>query len=423
MINNLSLDAVRKSIFHNEMLMPLYDSYCFSKIPDTITSLFAGDVRGLPRDCLPKNTQDIKNVVLLFVDALGWNILHKTLEHPDSKALKNLIDGGVLSKITSMFPATTAAHATTLYTGLTPGLSGIFEWYQYASGVGRAIRPLQACVASSHQPGQLLTLGYPVESYCQPSTYFESLKQHGVESLCYFAPYIANSPVNSVLCHGAERRSFKTIASGLKEVSTLIDSDDQRRYISFYFDGVDHLAHVNGPYAEATIKVALKFWRAFEENLLPALEHSKNTMLLVIADHGQTTVDPEKLIKLESYCPQLIAMQRNDVTGEAVYPGGSLRDLFLYLRPECVAEGIGLARELFADVADVFSATELMDRGLFGPVTDRLRANMGDLVILPKAPTPIFWSGPDDRFVKGYKGHHGGLNREEAETIFIATRF
>jgi predicted AlkP superfamily pyrophosphatase or phosphodiesterase len=360
--------------------------------------------------------------VILFVDALGWNILQKALEHKDARALRGLIDEGVLSKITSMFPSTTSAHVPAFHTGLTPGETGVFEWFQYAAGIGRSIRPLQACYAPSRNLGELAKK-FDLSTYCPTSTYFDELSSIGVKSYCYYASHIADGAANQLMCKGAEIVEFDSIAGGLADVATLLKSTEDKQYIFFYFDGVDHLAHVHGPYAEPTIKVAAKFWKAFNDQLLPTLQDTPDTLLLVTADHGQIEVDPTQTIKLESIIPEVLEMQRLGDDNQAIFPGGSPRDLFLYLEPEKIQEALAICKDRLDNVADVYLAEDLMNAGLFGPVTDKLRANMGDIVILPYAPCPIFWAGPNDMYLRGYRGQHGGLNREEAETIMIARCF
>lgn len=423
MLNKNSIAAVAASTFKGDLLRPLYGSYCFSEIPGTAMRALGGESkRGLPADCLPSMPRKAQKVVTLFVDALGWNILQKTLEVKDAKPLQDLIDEGVLSKLTSMFPSTTSAHVPAFHTGLTPGETGVFEWFQYAAGVGQSIRPLQACYAASRSQGELAKK-FNLSVYCPTSSYFDELSSIGVKSYCYYAAHIADGEANKLMCKGAEIVKFDSISSGLSSVAELLKSTSDKQYVFFYFDGVDHLAHVNGPYADATIKVAAKFWRAFKENLLPTLLKSPDTLLLITADHGQIEVDPTQTIKLETIIPEVLEMQRSGVDGHAIYPGGSPRDLFIYIEPGKIDTAFALCKERLGDVADVLRADELVNAGFFGPVSEKLRANMGDIVVLPHAPTPIFWGGPNDMYLRGYRGQHGGLAREEAETMVVARWF
>ena len=45
-----------------------------------------------------------------------------------------LLTGGSVTRLTSQFPSTTAAHVTALYTGVPAGQHGVFEWQYWPPG-------------------------------------------------------------------------------------------------------------------------------------------------------------------------------------------------------------------------------------------------------------------------------------------------
>ena len=72
MINADSLNAVNASKFNDHFAKPLYDSYCFSQIPQTIYHLLTGDEQpGLPTSVLGDLPHRFDKVILMFVDAFG----------------------------------------------------------------------------------------------------------------------------------------------------------------------------------------------------------------------------------------------------------------------------------------------------------------------------------------------------------------
>jgi predicted AlkP superfamily pyrophosphatase or phosphodiesterase len=91
---------------------PRYDSAGFASLPTRIG------------DFLSSNQYDA--VVLFLIDAFGWRFFEK---FQDSPFLKRVTQVGSVTKITSQFPSTTAAHITTIHTGMPVGEHGIFEWY------------------------------------------------------------------------------------------------------------------------------------------------------------------------------------------------------------------------------------------------------------------------------------------------------
>src|SRR3990167_11096856 len=140
MLNTHSQKAVDSSTFSSQFIKPLYGSYCFSRIPGTVEHLLTKQkTKHLPLDTLPKHGTTQK-VLFLFIDSFGW----KWWDQYKNKYpfLKRFLEKGVVSKLTSQFPSTTAAHVTTIHSGLEPGQSGIYEWFYYEPLVGRIIAPL-----------------------------------------------------------------------------------------------------------------------------------------------------------------------------------------------------------------------------------------------------------------------------------------
>ena len=76
MINRKSLEVVERALFGSEFLKPLYESYCFANIPETISSLFdKGKKRGLPKDVLLDPASSYDTVIMFLIDGFGWCFL------------------------------------------------------------------------------------------------------------------------------------------------------------------------------------------------------------------------------------------------------------------------------------------------------------------------------------------------------------
>src|SRR5437879_2882054 len=79
MLNTTSLNAVSSSTFSQQSVKPLYDSYCFSNIPQTIEFLLTGEGQSaLPLDVFGDLPTRYDRVILFFVDAFGWRFLSAT---------------------------------------------------------------------------------------------------------------------------------------------------------------------------------------------------------------------------------------------------------------------------------------------------------------------------------------------------------
>ena len=141
MLNTNSLHAVNGAKYSQRFIRPLYDSYCFSALPQAVEFLLTGEGKcALPGDCFGSLPTNYDKVILLFVDGFGWQFFQQFAEkYP---FLKTFLKHGVVSQMTSQFPSTTAAHVTCLHTGLPVGQSGVYEWNYYEPLVDDIITPL-----------------------------------------------------------------------------------------------------------------------------------------------------------------------------------------------------------------------------------------------------------------------------------------
>ena len=86
------------------------------------------------------------------------------------------------------------------------------------------------------------------------------------------------------------------------------------------------------------------------------------------------------------------------------------------MREGALDDAVGLLSGLFGEDAWVVPTAALAAAGVFGPrVSQRFRERLGDLVVLPRAGVEAWWREPG-RFEQTLRGHHGGLEPEEAET-------
>ncbi|MBO0796587.1 MAG: alkaline phosphatase family protein, partial [Ktedonobacteraceae bacterium] len=111
MLNTASLSAVRGARFSQRFVRPCYDSYCFSNFPATIEFLLTGEGQStLPADVFGDFPTRYDKVIFLFVDGFGWKFFERYAD--GLPLLKHMKEQGVVSKLTSQFPSTTAAHVT-----------------------------------------------------------------------------------------------------------------------------------------------------------------------------------------------------------------------------------------------------------------------------------------------------------------------
>src|SRR5215472_9982648 len=109
MLNSSSLNAVNGAKFSQRFVKPLYDSYCFAALPQTIEFLLTGEgYISLPHDTFGSLPISYNKVILVFFDAFGWRFFERYAEKYE--LLQMILKHGIVSKMTSQFPSTTAAH-------------------------------------------------------------------------------------------------------------------------------------------------------------------------------------------------------------------------------------------------------------------------------------------------------------------------
>src|SRR5690606_9575535 len=119
-------------------------------------------------------------VILFFIDAFGWRFFEQYAdEHP---FLQRLMRDGIVSQLTTQFPSTTAAHVTTIHTGLPVGQHGIFEWFYYEPHLDTMIAPLLYSYAGDAARETLRTTGIPATTLFPLPTVYHTLAEQGIAS-------------------------------------------------------------------------------------------------------------------------------------------------------------------------------------------------------------------------------------------------
>jgi predicted AlkP superfamily pyrophosphatase or phosphodiesterase len=410
MINQKSITEVEKAQFSHMFGKPLYDSYCFSKIPATVSTLLTGKdrMKALPSCCVNQGIYD--SVIVILLDGFGWHFFEKYSDHP---FLQRFIQEGIASKLTTQFPSTTAAHVTTIHTGMEVGMTGIYEWFQYEPLLDTVIAPLLFSKAGDPVPSTLLAAQVKPEKIYPFNTIYQKMHQDGIESFLFHDAQISQSPYSQALGKGAHSCAYFNFSQGLRSLKELSQkTKTHRSYAFMYYAGIDSVGHRKGPTSpefDAAVKQCLD---QLENEWMKGLLLPGKTALIVTADHGMTSLDPKETIYLNSIFPKLTSLL--DVQA----PAGSCRDLFLHVKPSALLEAQNEISSLLTGKAEVWKTEDLIELGLFGKVQKRFLERVGNLVILPYEHEGVWWWEPH-KFHQNFYGSHGGLTRKEMETIFL----
>jgi hypothetical protein len=423
MILKNSLSAVNGSEFLDVFRKPLYGSYCFSGIPNSIAQNYGGDplLSALPQDVFPGAAVGFEKIIFLLVDGLGWRFFDGGLwDHPFSRRFEF---DGVISKMTSMFPSTTVVHVLNMAANLTPAETGVLEWFYYEPTFGDVICPLPYTFAGDKSHQKLTKWNSDAHAVYPKKSFSNELGSLGVRCFHY--------------AHKAYTPSFLTQATaGCAEVVPFQDSHECMRFLRerleipgrayhyVYLDAVDSVSHKSGPSSQRAINEARKmldflhaeFWGA-------GAAKWKNTLLLVTADHGQVDTDLQNAIYVNRLWPQIEEhLKRAPRTGKPIVPcGGMGRNLFLHVKPESVFEVRDRLSELLRGRAHVALVNELVEAQIFGTCkpSQAFYERAGDVVVLPLASESVWWFEQGKHIIET-RGNHGGLSAQEMEIPFFA---
>ncbi len=386
---------------------PRYDSGGFASLPRRVADLVTGP-------------QKYDAVVLFLIDGFGWRFFEK---FQDATFLKTAARDGKVEKLTSQFPSTTAAHITTLHTGMPVGEHGVFEWIYYEPELDAIIAPLLFSFSGTPQRDTLKPAGARPHKLYPNTSLYPALKRQGVTVASFQHREYTPSTYGDVVMHGIKTTGYKTLPEALVNLAEALAKSTPSSYFVLYNDRIDGISHEYGPDSPQTTAEIQAFLWMMENIFQKALTGSRKKILfLLTADHGQSETDPQTTVYLNRE-PRFAGFEkflRTNRQGELLVPAGSARDFFLYIRAGLVDEAQAFLTPRLEGQAEVRKVADLMSEGYFGPLlSPKFCARAGDLVILPYRYESVWWYEKNKHEQK-YYGHHGGLTAQEMEIPLLA---
>ena len=204
-----------------------------------------------------------EKVFVLLIDGMGSRLIKRKLKE-DSFLRRHQ-----LYETTTVFPSTTTAATTSIRNGKSPNENGWLGWAQYLKEIDDIIIPFQ-------DKGFYNGKKYPDGTFynCIPVTSTEEeLEKIGIKGRKLFPSFEKDG------CEDFNRMCDRLIG---------FSYDDKYEYIYAYWDKYDSYMHEHGPDSKIC-DAYLEYINYQIENLASKL--NKNTMLVVLADHGQVTIN------------------------------------------------------------------------------------------------------------------------------------
>ena len=196
--------------------------------------------------------REFDKVLLLLVDGFGWRFFEQYSDtssgvHAHYPVLSRFAIEGLVRKFSSQFPSTTAAHITTLHTGLPVGEHGVFEWQYYETQVDALVAPLMFSYAGTRTRDELKKEHVDPRPLLPGRTLYQKLATLGIRSAIFQHREYTPSTYSDMLFEGATVVPYTTFAEALTRIRAALADPDGPQYLVTYFDKLDFMSHHYGP--------------------------------------------------------------------------------------------------------------------------------------------------------------------------------
>ncbi|MDP1814557.1 MAG: alkaline phosphatase family protein [Leadbetterella sp.] len=378
----------------NETYLPDYRGGSIVNLMGSIKKAFGGSslygpLKGFDISGLAK-----KNIVLIVIDGLGYEYLVKYGQ--DSFLRENL-----RGKMTSVFPATTAAAMTSFLSGVAPQQHALTGWFMYLKEAGI----LSVVIKFISRAGRIDLCKSRIsfnDIYGQES-FFEKLD--ATSFLVKRKDYIGKA-YSLATSRGAEKLGYATLNGFFRQIRRALDgSSRNRKYVFAYWDKFDGVCHKKG----TDSREAEKHFRELDKKIASLAKSlkDKDTAIIVTADHGLIdTRESGKIIELKDH-PEFVATLSMPLAGE-------LRAAYCYVKPDKTGQFEEYVKRNFSRYCNMHKSADLIEKNYFGLYEPdrRLEDRVGDYTLIMKDNYIIKDSVLGEEY-KIFIGNHGGTSKEE----------
>ncbi len=390
-------------------VVPAYDGRSLVNLAAAVVAGFGVEPPG-PVLTLPEVTSQLRSarkVVLFVIDALGYEFFTAHLEAAPDSVWHGLADG--VYPITSVFPSTTVAALTSLWTARSPLEHGLIAYELLLKDLGLSAKMIELTPSVSREPDWLIKAGLiKPEEFMPLPLLSELLGRAGVEVYgLMYKPYW-RSGLTQLHLRGVKPLGYFTLTDLMITLRDFLNAHtDGLFYLWVYWPGLDTLGHM---YGVDLVRLRAEFeevGRLLRDLVLKGLSvpARDGLVILVTGDHGMVTTPEETTVPVRTE-PELMRPL-------AILPTGEGRAAFLYVRPGAEAEVYGYFAERHPGRFVVWSGREAVRAGLFGrgEPPDYTWDRVGDLIVVARGGSALYWGITPNQM----RGRHGGV--ESAEMV------
>jgi len=399
----------------DSFVTPDYSGRSLANIPATVASLLDTPFVGLPplqRELWSPLAGHTRRVIVLLLDSLGWEIYHRER----TKLAWLTASAAVTSKITTVFPSTTVAALSSIWTGYSPAQHGLIGLRLFFPDFGLLGQTISFGPTFARFPGSMIAAGLDPRDFLAVPGFAEQLTSNGIASHSFKANTIVHSALSRMHDRGVtQQHSYYSLSDMFVQLRQMLESTaGSRLYAYAYWPAVDTICHFRGPDHPSVGAEVVSSLNLLKSELMDHLsvDARRDTVILITGDHGHVKTPPEMAIPVQDH-PVLDEML-------LMRPAGEPRTAYLYARQGRQEAIIDYLNDNLSHALVAFSAEQALSTGLFGPNPHApdISRRTGDVVVAMRDGYTLLSrkeAAETDRFL----GLHGGLTAAEMEIPWI----
>lgn len=337
--------------------------------------------------------KDYKNVVVILLDGLGQYALNKML------APTSFLRSHFVQELSAVYPSSTVPATTSFKTGLTPLEHGWWGHFLYFKTLGQTVNVFTNNDMCSRKKVALDNVAQKIMPY---TNLLDLTAEHNKRT----AKSYMLCPVEARDDFHASQVTYETFGEMCNYVKTLTNLDEDH-FIYAYHNFPDDCMHKYGVYSEESSKLLIDL----DSQLENLCNECKNTLFIITADHGQTTLGEVRDV---ADLPELLDMLY-------ILPNGCSRATNFFVKGECKKAFESLIHHYFEDKFRLFTRKQVLEQNLLGMGTphDEFYNTFGDYLLCATDNCEIVCSTLYGHPAPSPIGVHGGLTLEEMRVPLI----
>jgi Type I phosphodiesterase / nucleotide pyrophosphatase len=342
-------------------------------------------------------------IVLLLVDAFGWNALRGWTEDRDDRRAPQW--KARARPITTVYPSATTSALPSLSTATPPGRHGMVGYRQFVPSFGLVADLIKMSPLGVPAPESLVGPNWSASLVCGVPNVFS----RGLPAAALVRASFRGTGFTRILYDGAEFVPYSTESDLAENLRHLLSRPTPPPVIMAYWDELDAIQHLWGPRPDLMALELGQVARVVAYVAAGLDERRRNeTTVLVTGDHGQVRVEANSEVPLDRE-PSILRHL-------ALPPGGDRRGGLYTARSGEVAQLESALTARLPPGSRVVRSEDAVSGGLFGPAPHHpeLRERLGDLLAIVPSPAALTYLPPGAKPSDKHRpGGHGGLEPDE----------